>query len=215
MILILSSLMVWLLPNIVGGQQAANEFGCQTNLKNLYENITIYKQRNRNKMPGGGGPTMLWNIWRAVEKTERNRDLFFCPEVRSVDDYYNSEVCTTPLDDLWPNPEDFTSRDTHYACRSKRHYKTMNSGRQAWIADDNEDGANHPSGAINVLYGDGTTRSLQRIQLEDMGLVGWQRRPRGRIRVPGGAGSLRTRTCRSSTSASASRVSPDPSLETL
>jgi len=166
---IISLLMVWLLPNITAGKQSAMEFGCRTNLTHIYQHIQIYENRHR-KMPGGGGPRMLWNLWHDIEHTEKNRDLFFCPAVE--DPYVNDEIRRIPLDDLWRNPEDFTSRDTHYACRAKRFYKGMHSGREAWIADDNEGGNNHRSGGISILFGDGTVKDLTKLELEEKGLWG-------------------------------------------
>ncbi|MFQ5505799.1 MAG: prepilin-type N-terminal cleavage/methylation domain-containing protein [Planctomycetota bacterium] len=170
-ILILSLLMVVLLPNIVGGKESAYEFACRKNLQNFYAHIQSYEIRHRRK-PRGGGPAFLYDLWKGVmEHTEDNRDMFFCPAQRD-DPHYQEDILPQDPEQLWPSLDDFNSEDTHYAARGKRYKRNMDSGKAAWIADDNEGGSNHRSGTINVLYGNGTVRPITKLSLEEDGLWG-------------------------------------------
>jgi prepilin-type N-terminal cleavage/methylation domain-containing protein/prepilin-type processing-associated H-X9-DG protein len=162
---ILSVLFVVLLQALGGGQAAADQFACTARLKQLFTAIEAYRSTHKREVPSGGGTEFLYNLWTSLERTTNNRDLFFCPEIEGADEVVK-DLKRLPLDDVWKTRQDFDSTSTHYAARAKAHKRTMLGGRQAWIADDNEFGMNHRTGATNVLWGDGNVTSYQREDLQ-------------------------------------------------
>lgn len=164
---ILSTLFVVLLSQIASSQETADEFACRANLKNIYQAIQNHKAK-KNRLPSGGGTQFLWRIWRSLEPTKQNRDMFFCPEVASTGQH--ADIKEIPLEELWRSADDFTSEDTDYAARASNYRKGMMRGNQIIVADDNEGGRNHRAGTVNVLYGDGKVESLLRDDLQEKGL---------------------------------------------
>ncbi len=164
---ILSMLFVVLLNTILSGQQAANEFACKANLKSLADRITAYKA-SKGHYPPNGGVKFLWRLWRFGEQTTAKRDMFFCPEVRQRD--LREETTSIPIQELWRDASEFTSASTDYAVRAAKYRKSMTSGNAALIADDNEGGSNHQTGAINVLYGDLSLKTFAKDDLEEQGI---------------------------------------------
>jgi prepilin-type N-terminal cleavage/methylation domain-containing protein len=82
-IAIISLMMVWLLPQIAGGQRSVDEAQCRKQLQDIYAASVVYKSRNSNRLPSGRGVTFFWQLWDsgAIPKTDDGRRLFFCPEV--------------------------------------------------------------------------------------------------------------------------------------
>jgi prepilin-type N-terminal cleavage/methylation domain-containing protein/prepilin-type processing-associated H-X9-DG protein len=165
---ILSVLFVVLLQALGGGQAAANEFACGARLRQVYTSIEAYKATHQRELPRGGGTEFLYNLWASLERTSSNRDLFFCPEIEGVDEHAQN-LKKMPLDDIWKTRQDFDSTSTHYAARAAAHKRSMQSGREAWLADDNEGSMNHQTGATNVLWGDGNVNSFKKQDLIESG----------------------------------------------
>jgi prepilin-type N-terminal cleavage/methylation domain-containing protein len=164
---ILSVLFVVLLQSVGSVQNVGDEFACRARLRQLYTALAAYRTSNK-RLPAGGGTEFLYNLWLSLERTPANRDLFFCPEIEAVDDHVQA-LKRQPIDDIWRRREEFDSRSTHYAARAAAHKTSMLGGRAAWIADDNEAGMNHRSGATNVLWGDGTVTSFRKLDLIEAG----------------------------------------------
>ncbi|MAE75502.1 MAG: hypothetical protein CMJ85_01380 [Planctomycetes bacterium] len=169
---ILSMLFVVLLGAIGTGQAAANQFTCQANLKSLFEEMQAYKVGHQNRFPKGGGSELIWRIWNNGEKTEKRRDLCFCPENRSK----NAGASQTApedvsIDDLWRTKDDFSSENTDYYAIASKYKKQISSGKQVLFADNNVGGFNHQTKATNVIYGDGNPQSFAWDDLREQGIV--------------------------------------------
>jgi prepilin-type N-terminal cleavage/methylation domain-containing protein len=170
-IAIISLMMVWLLPQIAGGQRSVDEAQCRKQLQDIYAASVVYKSRNSNRLPSGRGVTFFWQLWDsgAIPKTDDGRRLFFCPEVIPVASPRALDVKDSEIKALWPDADSFTSEDTHYAARARAHSRTMTRDGAIWFADDNEGASNHASNVINVLYSNGKPGSIQIGDLKEEG----------------------------------------------
>ncbi len=171
-IAILSVLAAVLLPQITASRVTANIFADQKNLNWHYQSLQNYKIRNK-RLPREGGHKFVLAPWveGVVEKTPENRDRYFNPA--EDNDVRLGELRDEEPKDIWKTFNDLTSQDTSYAGRAKKFLSGSNleSGNEAWIADDNENGPAHPSGSINVLVGDGNVRHLT---VEDLKKYGYR-----------------------------------------
>jgi prepilin-type N-terminal cleavage/methylation domain-containing protein len=161
-IAILGVLAAVLLPQIVGARETANIFADQKNLNWHYTNLQNFKIQKK-RWPKEGGHKFVLAPWveGVVEKTPENLQRYFNP-ANWENDIRLQELREQETKDLWKSFSDVTSADTTYAGRAKNHLSGANleSGNEAWIADDNEFGRAFPNGSINVLVGDGNVRNL-------------------------------------------------------
>ncbi len=171
-IAILGVLAAVLLPQIISSRETANIFADQKNLNWHYQSLQNYKIRNK-RMPREGGHKFVLATWieGVVEKTPENRDRYFNPAVWD-NDVRLGELRDEEPKDIWKTFNDVTSQDTSYAGRAKKFLSgSLESGLEAWMADDNEYGPAFPSGSINVLVGDGNVRNLT---VEDLKKYGYR-----------------------------------------
>lgn len=174
-ITILGVLTTYMLPNIVQGGETANHFACQRNLGKIHALLIEYKGKKQH-YPMKSGVKFLLAPWTdgICERSETNRDYFFCPSFRENDAHLHETIRKTPLEDLWLSPDRVTSLDSHYAGRRRGDADVpMNIGLgNACIAsDDNEHGSNHPDKNVNMLFGDGSVRQVLFADLQYEGLV--------------------------------------------
>lgn len=166
---IISLLVVFLAPRLLESKMATNIAADAGNLRWHYQQITEYKRKFR-RWPRGGGHKFVLDTWvrEVCEHTPENRDRYFTPGLMEEDEYYQDEIRTRDPRDLWKRLEDLSSQDTHYAGRAKGKYRGMESGNEAWMANDNELGPAFQDGTINVLVGNGNVRQLlKRDQLQE------------------------------------------------
>jgi hypothetical protein len=106
-----------------------------------------------------------------IEKTLRNLDRFFNPALRVSDPHY-LELQQRDLDTLWTSYQEVSSADTDYAGRATEFLRGgLDSGKEAWMADDNENGWAFRDGSIHILYGDGAVVTLSALDLKQR--FGW------------------------------------------
>lgn len=158
-ITIIGLLAVFLLPNVIGAKDTANQAADQANMR--WHFIELSKVYEGNKLPKQGGHKFVLSTWfrGIVEKTETNFNHYWSPGVKV--DARKSELGEQNLKDIWPNEQAVTSDDTHYAGRSHQFYKGMQSGNEAWMSNDEEGGRTFNDGTINVLMGDGSVKALK------------------------------------------------------
>jgi len=156
-----------LLPNIIGAQTSAYIQGDAANLRRHFEWWTMYKQQLKG-YPTQGGHKSVLATWcdNVTEKTVDDYDRFFTPGAREQDQVWK-EGRAKVLQGVnpWPNIQQVTTLDTHYAGRAKDKVRGMESGTEAWMANDNEGGWNLSDGTINILYGNGSVRTFSYQQL--------------------------------------------------
>lgn len=160
-IAILGVLAAVLLPNIVSSRETANIFADKKNLEWHFTTITNYRARYK-RMPREGGCKFVLASWveGVVEKTPENRDRYFSPAMWE-NDIRLGELREEEPKDIWKTFDEITSVDTSYAGRAKKFLSmNLDSGNEAWMANDNEYGPTFPGGSINVLVGDGHVREL-------------------------------------------------------
>ena len=159
---IISLLAVALLPQVIEGKTAANMAADEANLRWHYQTFMNYKNKMK-RYPKGGGHVFILRPWveGMVEHTEQNFDRYFSPQEEGDErkDELKEEI---GVESIWKSVDDLTSEDTHYAGRATEHKRRMFSGKEIWMATDNEFGNTYPDGTIIVLMGDGATRQLQR-----------------------------------------------------
>lgn len=173
-ITIIALLMVTLMPQILGANEAANQTADQANMKFHYQNFQEY-QRRYNSLPTGGGHKFLLDTWvRGIaEHTAQVRDRFFSPQVQG-DDYYKELTLREPTE-IWKSQDELTSLDTHYAAISSEHKRGFRwgSGKQILLATDNEGFNFYSDGSVVVMYGDGVPKVLRRDP--DFAAVGYEK----------------------------------------
>jgi prepilin-type N-terminal cleavage/methylation domain-containing protein len=160
-IAILGVLAAVLLPQIVSSRETANIFADKRNLDWHYKAILNYKSRHK-RMPREGGHRFVLAPWveNVIEKTPENRDRYFNPSTWENDPRLG-ELRDKEPKDIWKSFDDLSSADTTYAGRAKKFLAgDLESGNEAWMADDNEYGRAFPSGTINMLVGDANVREL-------------------------------------------------------
>ena len=162
-ITILGLLMAVILPNVLGAGVTANQQVDRVNLSRIYEFMQEYQAKNSGKLPTGGGHKFLLGPWieGAIARTEKNRDHYFHPVLRTEDDWC-IELSKQPVNSIWRKREDVSSKDTHYAGRADKHKPGMRSPNEAWAANDNEIGPAWDDGTIHVLLSDGMVKPLKR-----------------------------------------------------
>lgn len=168
---ILSLLVVTFAPDLIAAWGTANQAADAKQLDKHFYWINTYKTRF-GTYPEGGGHQFILGTWTKgiVEHTPQNLDVYFTPGVRETDDYYLQLKQQDP-ETIW-QAGNITSLDTHYAGRASQFKRGMDSGKEAWMANDNEGGLAFKDGTINVLYGDGVVRPLlAERELKELGYV--------------------------------------------
>ena len=166
---ILSILMVVLLPQIIGARETAYIFADKANLNWHYATMDIYRQRYK-RFPKEGGHKFVLAPWVegiVTDKTPENRDRYFTP---GLNDQRQAELREEEPSSIWKSFADLSSLDTAYAGRAKEFLSgKLDSGNEAWMADDNEFSPAFSGGSINVLVGDGNVRELNLLELRKFG----------------------------------------------
>ena len=160
---IISLLAVAVIPMIIEGKEAGNQAADEANLRWHYQAITLYTNKRNGLFPRGGGHRFVLDPWvrGTVQRTKENRDRYFSPT--QLNDERVSQIRSeVSVDELWRNLEELTSEDTSYAGRGRAFKRKMESGREAWMATDNEYGNFYNDGMILVLMGSGVVRKLLR-----------------------------------------------------
>ncbi|MCB9892068.1 MAG: type II secretion system protein [Planctomycetes bacterium] len=164
---IIAMLATVLLVTVGSAQQAATEFNCQANLRNIGASIQAYKVRHQGNLPPGGGRKLLWSVWRELEHSDNNRRMFFCPEVLPA---FAADWLAEPAEEWWKEEEDLPREQMTYAAIKAKFKADMHKASQAVIADANDGRMNHQSGTTVVLYGDLSTKMLVKTDLQDQGI---------------------------------------------
>lgn len=158
---ILSLLIVTFVPDLINAWSTANQAADQEQMRRHFQWAQTYKTKF-GSFPREGGHKFILDTWvRGIcEHTPQNLEKFFSPQLRKEDPYYQDEILKQDVSKLWPDLNSVSSQDTHYAGRAKQHKIGMDSGNEAWMANDNEGYWSFNDGTINVLYGDGVVRAL-------------------------------------------------------
>lgn len=159
---IIAMLAAALLPAITGPILASQKLADRMALTWHYGQLERYRMQ-RGHYPVQSGHKFILAPWieGIVEHTEANRDRYFSAALG--DDPYIIALRQQPVDEIWKSFDQVTSADTHFAGRSLQNRRRMMSGKEVWMATDNEDGNTYLDGSVLMLRGDGTVKELPRI----------------------------------------------------
>lgn len=157
------------LPDLLAGRETAHIAADSKNLSQQYQWLQIYSSPQKvGHLPTEGGHKFLLDVWvkQVIEHTPENLERYFTPGLREQDPHY-IELRQRLMrgEKIWSSLREVSTDDTHYAARDKQYIKGMNSGTEAWAANDNEGGWAFPGGTVNVLYGNGSVRPLSLQQM--------------------------------------------------
>jgi prepilin-type N-terminal cleavage/methylation domain-containing protein len=159
-----------LLPNVISVGAQANVAADELQMRKHFEWFQLYKMKNNKGLPTEGGYRFVLSTWTAgiVDHTEENFDKYFVPGARDNDpDYRMKREEVANGRNPWPDLKSTTSLDTHYVGRDRNHLRTLDEANEAMMADDNENMWIHRDGSINILLGDGNTRSLSYMVMKE------------------------------------------------
>ncbi len=167
-ILIISILAVALLPMVTDAIETSRVTACSSNLRNLYQGITIYQTKYK-ELPRESGVRFFAQLYtrKALENTKTNAERLTCPAV----DKGALALGDLPWEEWWASLDEITGEYSAYAGRDcKNHPLRKLSGKDPLIADDNDGAMNHET-TTNVLYGDGSVQTFELVKLQEEGLV--------------------------------------------
>ncbi len=159
---IIALLAAALLGPIVGVQTQAHKTADQMALRWHYSQLELYRAQ-RGHYPRQEGHKFVLAPWveGVVEHTEANRDRYFSAALG--DDAHIIDLRSRPVDEIWKSFDKITSLDTHFAGRSLDNRRRMMSGKEVWMATDNEGGNTYLDGSVLLLRGDGSVKEVPRI----------------------------------------------------
>ncbi|TDJ72031.1 MAG: prepilin-type N-terminal cleavage/methylation domain-containing protein [Planctomycetota bacterium] len=169
--LIISILAFFLLPQIPAALDRANVTACKANMGAINQALLMYHMKYK-RMPRESGvgffaALIADKVWESTPTTARR---LTCPGV---------EIESLPGIAGIPEEEWYIDRDlidgsySAYAGRNMQEYafrKFPISGMQALVADDNDPEGNHRTATV-VLWGDGSAREYQLVEAEQDGLI--------------------------------------------
>lgn len=160
-ITIIALLSVAIIPNITGSIGVAQRTADTATLKWHHAALLSYKLRYKS-LPRQGGHKFVLAPWirGSVERTEANRERYFSSAIDSDTHVYDLRELSP--EETWKDFDTLTSLDTHFAGRAREGRRHMNSGKEIWMATDNEDGNTYRDGTVLMLFGDSTVRECLR-----------------------------------------------------
>ncbi len=153
-----------LLPQLVGSQTQANVASDAIQLGTHTQFLQFYTTKHNKALPSEGGHKFVLATWtsKVVDQTVENFDKYFAVGTRDQDNHY--QTLRTELlkgNNPWPQLSSCTPDDTHYAGRAKDKIKSaMQSGNEAWMANDNDGMWTHRDGTVNILFYGGAVRTF-------------------------------------------------------
>ena len=170
-ILIISILAYFLLPQIPAALNRAKVTACKRNLSAIYEALLMYNDKYKDMPTESGARFVASPITSKVwENTKQNADRLTCPAVNVSS---LASLAGHKADEWFADAELIDGQSTSYAGRdmaNKPLRKFPGSGKEPLIADDNDGGMNHDT-ETNVLYADGAVVSLDLVTLEKEGVL--------------------------------------------
>ncbi|MEW6073899.1 MAG: type II secretion system protein [Planctomycetota bacterium] len=167
-ILIIGILAAFLLPMVTSAIFQAETTACQSNLKNIYQGVMLYKTKYR-ALPRESGVKFFAELYsmKAIENSKTNAERLTCPAV----DLGALTLRDLPWEDWWTDLESVDGGYSAYAGRDTKNHPLRNlTGTEPLIADDNDPRMNHDT-TTNVLYGDGSVQTFELELLKKNGIL--------------------------------------------
>lgn len=167
-ILILSILMAFLIPMTNDAIRTSRVSACAANLQNIYGGLQMYYIKYGDIPKNGGVDFFAALISRqALENTKANAEKLTCPGVNKS----GLALGSLPWEEWWTDLERVDGTYSAYAGRDLKNHPLRQwppSGNEPLICDDNDGGMNHGT-STNVLYGDGSVRKYELVELQEEG----------------------------------------------
>lgn len=139
---------------------------CRDRQRAIHRALVAYTSQDEGRLPTSRGPALLAELFASgiLEDTEEDRTLMACPGPGAA-----------PLAEgaNWMDPTGVGAQHTGYAVRDLDVHpltKYPTGGEQPFLACDQANGGNHAS-VLNVLYADGSVRTLHLQQLIEQELL--------------------------------------------
>ena len=169
--LIIGILMAFLVPRIPAAIDRANVTSCKGNMRSISEGLIEYRAKYK-KMPSESGVGFVAalitdKVW---ENTESSAEKLTCPGVET-DALIGLQGIAR--DEWFADREIIDGSFSAYAGRDMKEHPFRTypiSGKEALVADDNDGGPNHRTATV-VLWGDGTVRELELVDLQKSGVL--------------------------------------------
>ncbi len=143
------------------GNQAAERFADQANLRWHYQVFTDYHTSHGHKLPPGTGHRFVLEPWvsRSVQRTPENFERYWTPGLPSP---RREALELLDMEKVWDDRSALDSDDTQYAGPSAELKQQRLFGNETLplMANDNEHGPAFLDHTINVLMGGGQVRTL-------------------------------------------------------
>jgi len=167
-ILIIGILFAFLTPMVNDAIRTSRVTACGANLQNLYSGLQMYYIKY-NEMPKQGGVDFFAALIsrQALENTKANAEKLTCPGV----DKGALAIGSLPWEEWWTDLARVDGTYSAYAGRDLKNHPLRQwppSGNEPLISDDNDGGMNHGT-STNVLYGDGSVRKYELVELQEAG----------------------------------------------
>jgi len=171
-IMIISILAYFLLPQIPAAFDRAEVTACRQNLSTIYQGLQMHDDKHGDLPQYSGARFFTSLISRKVwENTKQNIDRLTCPGVKpsALAGLRGREPA-----EYYSDPEMVDGDCTSYAGRDMENFplrKFPGSGTEALVADDNDGGMNHLTTTL-CLFADGSVVAYEIVDLQEDGLLG-------------------------------------------
>jgi len=167
-ILIIGILFAFLTPMVNDAIRTSRVTACGANLQNIYSGLQMYYIKYK-EMPKNGGVDFFAALIsrQALENTKANAEKLTCPGV----DKSALAIGALPWEEWWTDLARVDGTYSAYAGRDLKNHPLRQwppSGNEPLISDDNDGGMNHGT-STNVLYGDGSVRKFELVELQEEG----------------------------------------------
>ena len=168
-ILIIGILAAALSPMVLSALGASEVSACQTNQRNLYQGIILYKNQYK-QLPNESGVKFFAQLYsrKAIDQSKANAERLTCPAV----DKGALAIGGLPWEEWWADLSLVTGDYSAYAGRDTANHPLRKlASSEALLADDNDPLMNHET-TTNVLYGGGEVQEIQLVILQEEGVLG-------------------------------------------
>lgn len=169
--LIISILAFFLLPQIPAALDRANVTACKANMGAINQALLMYHMKYK-RMPRESGVGFFAALItdKAWESTPTNARRLTCPgvEIESL-----TGIAGIDEEEWYIDRDLIDGSYSAYAGRNMQEYafrKFPISGKQALVADDNDPDGNHRTATV-ILWGDGAAREWELVEAEQNGLI--------------------------------------------
>lgn len=155
-------------PIIQNALDKSRSVTCAAHLKDMGQNLFLWKQRHKDRWPRESGIRFLLVLHRDGQITGKDTAVFLCPgteDINWTEENPDDGSAYEDWDDLDPMTVSYAGRD------GKNFPINKNKENEEIVAADDNDGRGNHKFATNYLYADGTVATLDIVaDVRDRGL---------------------------------------------